>query len=605
MKKIICSLLCGASILTGCLNDDYLEKYPLDKQTEHTAFVTYENFKTYSWGLYEQLGEYTLDGLYGPEAESDNMFKGTKNAETQWAWQKVKVPASGGGWDYTYIRRVNLMLDNIEKSQLTEKEQEHWRGIGYFFRAFRYFELLSRFGDVVWVEHTLNSKSPELFAPRDSRDLIAQNMLENLKYAEEHIKAEGDGPNTITPDVVKAFISRFCLFEGTWRKYHGLNNAETYLNECKRVSKELVDKYPKLHGNYDEVFNSQDLSGVDGILLFRQYEINLSAHSVSRILMSSSSRYEMTKEAVDSYLCSDGRTIFDSQVFEGEKDPYTEFRNRDKRLLYTVCPPYKIATPPTAFTPDWWHTDNPADAEYFKVMETISSDGYKTFPIRQNGGSVLKFCPHFTQHNGGFGFEVSEGGYWVYKHLNHHESYPVTTNSSDAPLFRMGEVMLNYAEAMWELGEFDQDIADKTINKLRERAGVAPMLLSDITPSFDPKRDNSVNPVLWEIRRERRVELMGDGFRFNDLRRWKKCEYINKQKLGRWYSAKQLVEDGLIQDENQCKLKFKGGGKEGYIEFFKDPIKEGYGWKEHYYLYPLPLNDLALNPQLKQNPGWE
>ncbi|MFV0580523.1 MAG: RagB/SusD family nutrient uptake outer membrane protein [Parabacteroides gordonii] len=605
MKKIICSLLCCTSILTGCLNNDYLEKYPLDKQTEQTAFVTYENFKTYSWGLYEQLGEYTLDKLYGPEAESDNMFKGTKNAETEWAWQKVKVPASGGGWDYTYIRRVNLMLDNVEKSQLTEKEQEHWRGIGYFFRAFRYFELLSRFGDVVWVEHTLNNSSPELFSPRDSRDLIAQNMLDNLKYAEEHIKAEGDGANTITPDVVKALISRFCLFEGTWRKYHGLNDAETYLKECKRVSEELVNKYPKLHSNYDEVFNSQDLSGVDGILLFRQYEINLSAHSVSRLLMSSSSRYEMTKDAVDSYLCSDGRTIRDSKVFEGEKDPYMEFRKRDRRLLFTVCPPYKIGTPPEAFTPEWWYTDNTADAEYFDVMETISSEGYKTFPIRQNGGSVLKFCPHFTQHNGGFGFQVSEGGYWVYKHLNHHENYPVSANSSDAPLFRMGEIMLNYAEAMWELGEFNQNIADKTINKLRERADVAPMVLTDITASFDPNRDSSVHPVLWEIRRERRVEMMGDGFRFDDLRRWKKCEYLNKQKLGRWYSAKQLIDDGLIKNESQCKLKFKGGGKEGYIEFFGDPVKEGYGWKEHYYLYPLPLNDLALNPQLKQNPGWE
>jgi hypothetical protein len=226
-------------------------------------------------------------------------------------------------------------------------------------------------------------------------------------------------------------------------------------------------------------------------------------------------------------------------------------------------------------------------------------------PIKQSGGAVLKFCPHFVKHNGGFGFMATEGGYWIYKHMNTHDPYPLTANSSDAPLFRMGEVMLNYAEATWELGAFDQDVADKTINKLRERAGVAPMLLPDITASFDPKRESSIDPVLWEIRRERRVEMMADGFRFNDLRRWKKGEYVNKQKLGRWYSAEQLVEDGVISNESQCKLKFIGGGNEGYIEFFGDPVKEGYGWKDYYYLYPLPLNDLALNPQLKQNPGWE
>lgn len=607
MKKII-FLLSLTSVLSSCLNNDFLEKYPLDQQTELTAFISYDNFKTYSWGLYEGLGGYQIDNLYGPEAESDNMFIGTKNSETKWAWQKVIVPTTGGGWDYSYIRRVNIMLDNIDKSQMSDVDKAHWRSVGYFFRSYKYFYMLSRFGDIVWVENSLNTESPELYSKRDSRDFVADNILRNLQYAEKNIKEGGDGVNTINKDVVQALISRFSLFEGTWRKYHGLKDYELYLNECVRVSAELVKKHPDLHPNYDEVFNSLDLTGKNGILLFRQYNKDLVGHNVSRTLMSSSSRYELCKDAVDSYLCSDGKTIQNSSVFkypEDEKDPYSEFRNRDKRLLFTVCPPYRVKTSDEAFTKEWEYTDNPADAEYFHVMEEISSEGYKLFPIRQNGGSVLKFCPHFTQHNGGFGFQVSEGGYWVYKHLNHHESYPVTKNSSDAPLFRMGEVMLNYAESSWELGLFNQDIADKTINKLRERAEVAPMKISEITESFDPNRDMSVDPILWEIRRERRVELMGDGFRFDDLRRWKKCEYINKQKLGRWYSAKQLINDGLISNESQCKIKFKGGGTEGYIEFFKDPIKEGYGWLEHYYLYPLPLNDLALNPNLKQNPGYE
>ena len=605
--KLYITCLASMLLTTGCLNDEYLEKLPLDQQTELTAFQTYDNFKTYSWGLYENLGGYAIGALYGPEAESDNMFIGLKNSETQWAWQKVKVPASGGGWDFSYIRRVNLMLDHIDDAQLSDSEKAHWRSVGYFFRSFEYFRLLNKFGDVTWLEHVLTTESPELFAPRDSRDLVAKNILENLQYAEKNIKVDGDGTNTINKDVVKALMSRFCLFEGTWRKYHGLNDAEVYLNECLRVSKELTDAHPTVHGNYDEVFNTKDLTGMEGILLFRQYELNLAFQNVSRVLMSSQSRYEMTKEAVDSYLCSDGKPITTSGVFtmEDEKSPYTEFRNRDNRLLYTVCPPYRIKTPPTAFSHDWEPTGNPADAEYFSVMEKISSPGFKTFPIRQNGGSVLKFCPHFTKHNGGFGFQVAEGGYWVYKHLNHHEIYPVKANSTDAPLFRMGEVMMNYAEAAAELGQFNQDVANKTINQLRIRANIAPMNVAEIDASFDPRRDQSVDPIMWEIRRERRVELMGDGFRFDDLRRWKKCEYINKQKLGRWYSAKQLVEDGLIKDEAGCKLMFKGGGKEGYVEFFKDPVKEGYGWKDHYYLYPLPLNDLALNPNLKQNPGWE
>lgn len=189
------------------------------------------------------------------------------------------------------------------------------------------------------------------------------------------------------------------------------------------------------------------------------------------------------------------------------------------------------------------------------------------------------------------------------KYLNHHEPYPITKCTSDAPIFRIEEVMLNYAEAYYEKnGDLTDEVLEKTINVLRKRAGVDPLDKSAVID--DPKRDPDVAPLLWEIRRERRVELMGEGFRFDDIRRWKKGEYVNKQKLGRWYSADQLVADGVISDKSQCKIKFTEGDH-GYIVFYGDPVAEGLGWQEHYYLYPLPLDDLALNPELKQNTGWE
>ncbi|MEL7585340.1 MAG: RagB/SusD family nutrient uptake outer membrane protein [Prolixibacteraceae bacterium] len=618
MKKHIIYLISSASlIMAGCLNDEYLEKYPLDQQTEETAFVTYDNFKTYTWGLYEELGAYANQQIYAFEQAADNCFWGAANGECDWAWQKVTVVKNSGEWNYDYIRRVNVMLDNVDNSVMIDAEKDHWRGVGLFFRSFRYYKMLAMFGDLVWVEHALNDKSPELYAPRDSRDLVAQNILRDLQYAEQHIKQEGDGVNTITPDVVKALISRFCLFEGTWRKYHGLNDAGTYLAECRRVSAELVEKYPTLHSRYDDEFCSADLTGMTGILLFRQYELSLSTHQIMLNMVNASSRYEFSKDAVDSYLCKDGRPITNSSLFkypDDEKDPYTEFQDRDIRLLYTVAPPYRVATPPQSNTKEWWHigtkegvskADSVKYASYFPVMERISETNRKMLPIRQPGGNVVKFIPHFNQHNGGFTFMVTEGGYRAYKHLTYIDPFTITACSSDMPLFRMSEVMLNYAEVMWELGGFDQDIANKTINQLRKRAEVADMVVTDITASFDPNRDPAVDPVLWEIRRERRVELMADGFRFDDIRRWKKGEYANKQKLGRWYSKQQLVKDGVISKASQCKLKFKGGGDEGYIEFFGDPVASGYGWKSYYYLYPLPYDDLALNPALEQNPGWE
>lgn len=605
MKKILILLSLFVSVVS-CMNNDYLEKLPLDKQTEESTFKNYNGFKTYSWNLYEVFDAYkNLGVLYDPECDADNMFVGTANAECRWAWNKVIVPTSDGGWNYDFIRRTNVMLDRVDAADMTDAEKLHWRAVGLFFRSFKYADMLSKFGDVVWVETSLNENSPELYLPRDNRDLVADNILRDLLFARDNVKVDGDGRNTINRDVVNAFISRFGLFEGTWRKYHGLKNGEKFLQESKVASEELIKKFPNLHPNYDEMFNSVDLVGMDGVILARQYVMGLQGHSISRLLMSSTSRYELSKDAVDSYLCSDGLPITKSSLFEGDRSPYTEFRSRDLRLLFTTCPPYRVSTPPAAFETKWWHTEDKADAEYFSVMESISKEKFKRFPILQNGGSVLKFSPHFTKHNGGFGFQVSEGGYWVYKHLNHHETYPVTTNGSDAPIFRMGEVLANYAEVMFELELFNQNVADQSINKLRARALVASMDVAAIDDNFDPNRDKTIDPILWEIRRERRVELMGDGFRFNDIRRWKKGEYTNKQKLGRWYSKAQLVKDGVIKKEADCKIKFVGGGKEGYIEFFGDPVKQGKGWKDYFYLYPLPLADLGLNPKLEQNPIWK
>ena len=174
---------------------------------------------------------------------------------------------------------------------------------------------------------------------------------------------------------------------------------------------------------------------------------------------------------------------------------------------------------------------------------------------------------------------------------------------TDMPIFRIEEVMLNYAEAMCELGEFDQTVADATINKLRPRANVKPMKVSEINPAFDPKRDlgntdypndYEVNPLLWEIRRERRIELFSEGFRFDDLRRWKKCHYALKKKLGQYVRSSDFAAGTNVTID--------GGGSEGYLEFHP---KQNHLWPDYYYLNPIPRNERVLNPQLEQNPGWE
>jgi starch-binding outer membrane protein, SusD/RagB family len=584
---------------------DYLNKTPLDQQTEATSFQTYTNFKTYAWGLYDLFEGYgqgallTTASFLFDEANSDNICYNFSINSNQWAYQTITVPSSGGAWDFSYIRQVNVMLDNIDNSQMSQSEKDHWRSVGYLFRSGKYMQLLSKFGNVPWLEHVVKDNDLAiLYGPATSRDTVARNILDNLLWAEAHIKAGGDGPNTVNVQVVRAMISRFGLFEGTWRKYHGLGGETPYLQASRDASAKLITDFPNLSSNYDFTYNSEDLGGKPGIILYRSYAVGQNVQGVQRYLRSSEWYFDLTKDAVESYLCNDGKPISTSTRYQGDQSLAQEFRYRDRRLYYTVLPPYRVYTTTDATgnvitssnTTFWKHTGVAADREYMDTMTVISTTGYKTLPYLQALGNVLRASPHFRKFNEGQGYAVSQLGYYFYKYYNPTTDATGFVNTTDAPIFHVEEMMLNYAEASYELGQFTQSIADITINKLRKRVKMPNMIVASIDASFDLKRDITVNPVLWEIRRERRVELMGEGFRFDDLRRWNKGNYLNKQQLGVY----------VVNSQYGNALTIKGGGKEGYVEYNTIPS----GWLEYYYLYPLPKDQLVLNKNLKQNPGW-
>lgn len=511
------------------------------------------------------------------------------------------------------------MLDHIDQSQMSDKEKAHWRSVGLFFRSLRYFQLLSKYGGVPWLEHTVEEADTEIiYGPRASRDETAANILRDLSFAEANINAAGDGANTINQHVVRALLSRFALFEGTWRKYHGLEGAETYLEACVKASKALIEAVPQVHDNYDELFTSESLTGMAGVLLYYEYsdEAGLT-HQAGRQSGASGTQHELTKAMVDLYLCSDGKPIATSPLFAGDKTPYDEFRNRDHRLHYTVVPPYRL------------HVEGNNDKNYrrFRIGETIrigeetltvterdsidftenidllariSSPDRKSLPsFAWNNSTTNGYSPRFRANpeNGGAPF-TGNHGYWLWKYYSVKDPLAKKAqNTTDVAKFRIGEVLLNYAEAMCELGRFDQAIADLTVNKLRSRAGVAPMVVSEITDSFDPARDPSVPALLWEIRRERHVELIAENFAFDDIRRWKKGHYLDKQPIGCWVKNAHYKNTLKILGYADVAA---SKGKEGYVVYRQEPK----GFKEHYYLYPIPMKDLVLNKKLKQNPGY-
>ena len=582
-------MLCG--ILIAIMGCNKLALKPEGQLTLENTLSDYNGFLTYSWQFYNAFNGYTNDMLED-ELNSDMFARANPNGQSQWIWQQVTIPSFSDSYSrpYANIRTINLMLDNIDQSTLNAADKDHWRCIGYFFRAYNYITLLNLYGDVPYTEHALNDKSEELTLPRSARDVVATNILKDLQYAEANLK-NGDGDNTINVHAVRALLSRFGLREGTWRKYHGLGGANTYLQASVDASTKLMVTYPTLNTNYDLDFNSVSLAGAPGIILYKAYVANQITHSQSTQIRNSSGRYDLTKAAADMFLMKDGETRFTSPLFQGDKSPFTEFRNRDRRLYYCVPPPFNVNTNPPSLT--FTYTTNPVDTSYFGLMQAISDGTHKTLPTRNWNGFVVRQEPHYVDFPNGQPYSVTYTGYRFYKYYNQQVQDAQGQDISDCPLFRMGEILANHAEATYELGTFSQAVADATINKLRARGAVAALNVSTIVA--DPTRDQSINPVLWEIRRERAVELVGEGFRFDDLRRWKKMEYAMKEKLGRYLTK------GVDVPANSI-IPIQNGASAGYISYLGVPPGT---FPDYYYLYPIPSNQIVLNPKIVQNPGWK
>jgi len=664
VKNIIFLLLLA---LVSC-NDSFLEKVPVVSQSEATAFKTYENFLTYSWGLYstfqdgnyiQTLGDRAINFCGTGDVYAGYLTSAADNDKDDNRRDRtVTVPASGGGWDYSFIRRVNVMLQNIDKSNMTDADKEHWRSVGYFFFAYRYAELISRFGDVYWVDHVLKEGEDDgvIYGPRTPRKEVADSILKRLQYAETHIKVSGEGANTINKAVVQALLSRFTLFEGTWRRYHNLGDEEKYLTECVRVSKELRTTFPSVDDNYDGLLTTDNLGERTGIILYKQYSTALEMGSVSqRYERSTSTYFGMHRATADLYLVkSNGLPVTNAaNANRPDVDMYDEFRDRDPRLLLTVAPPYSM---PYRLINKNTGTDYPfppftnSDGSYqYNTAGNYSRDGQdpmefvdllpKILPNNQSkrlpafqfqGTAMMWSVPNFpsspaTQFR-------SKSGYICWRNYALWDVVTMVNGdnqaNADKPIFFIEEVLLNEAEASYELGQFTQEVADATINKLRRRSTISmpDLVIANINASTDPYnpndkvtpgRDPEVAPVLWEIRRERIVELMCLGYGFADVRRWKKGPwFVNRPILGvkidkQYY--KNLSNTGTLTATTPAWVNnlplvnkdFTPATTHGYIRRFDDPSKTGKGWDDAFYLFPIPKNDLSLNRSITQNPGWD
>lgn len=565
MKKILYILSLAALAVTGC-KKDFITRPPLDDLSDLTYWTTERNVRIYSWRFYPTyFAGYGSGNTWGTyfsiQSLNDDFAPTTPTAFTK------QSPNSGGGWSFTNVRNINLFIDRIKRVPMPAEATNHWLGIARFFRAMEYSELVRQFGDVPWYSEPLTETDfDQLYKSRDPRTMVVDSILADLTYAAANVRindATGTGETGLIVNraVVNAYMSRIMLHEGTWYKYHGLNAGKSteYLNAAKTAAEAVMATGAyNVNEEYRSVFSSMTLAASKEVLLFRKYETNQITHA----LMSYNNKEPQTgasKNAIESYLANDGLPVAISPKYKGDKTVADVFTDRDGRLSATFVKQYRV----------------------IKVASNYSTSGY----------SSQKFLNDAVK-------DVAEGNNAL--------------NQTDAPIIRYGEVLLNYAEAVMELGTLTQADLDKSINLLRKRTGVGMPNLQIIggLPAVngvnydDPARDQTVSSMLWEIRRERRVEMMFEGNRLIDLKRWKKLGYTDTQvntdiNRGAWIKKADFPTTDVTLTN----------GAEGYIIPAPKVETARPFTNDRLYLNPLPLDQITLyktnGKELIQNTGWE
>ena len=594
MKKniILYSFIALLSGTAGC--SDMLDEYPLDAISPETYYNNADELRS------------ATNQFYG-------MFPGAASGYTESAdvvcifnlpaeVQGIRtVPTSGGGWNWEYLRAVNFYLSHSVRCDDVDA-REHFDGIARFFRAYFYFEKVKRFGEVPWFDRELSSTDPELFRPRDSRDFIMDKILDDLTYAINNISDKKDLYN-VTHWTALALKSRICLFEGTFRKYHGIPGYEKFLNECATASKLFIDNAPYAIYQtgaqpYRDLFSSMNAIEEE-VILARDYDRsqNVMHEANANTLSPTYGRPGMNKKIVNSYLMTNGDRFADQPGYE-TMQYYDEMQNRDPRLTQTVVGP-----------------------------------GY----MRINSDKVES--PNFSS---------STTGYQIIKWVTDASGDGYMGSSNDYILFRAAEVYLNYAEAKAELGTLTQEDLEISIKKIRDRVGMPniDMLAANANPdpylcAPETGYRNVTDPnkgVILEIRRERTIELCLEGHRYYDIIRWKEGKMFEQPFLGMYFPGLTQgsgdnrydvfdMNDGIAGDKEKVDICIYTGKKpsvKNIRKFYKlgeefvltdgdkgniichDIEKEPRQWNEERdYFFPIPTTERSLtNGALTQNPGW-
>ena len=585
----------AASILPFSSCSDFLDREPITKPEAGNFLTGAIQVENYINGLYMTLPSFSKFGLgvRSEEKNSDNIIAEKYDARLHGQNNQFSG-ASDWQTGYQNLRKVNYFFHNYKVPEAQENEDVlSLKGEAYFLRAYWHFDLLKKFGsipvmDAFWDE---NATIAGLQIPAKTRNEVARFILSDLVEAKNLLHSRGKYSGIrINKEAAMVLAMNVALYEGTWEKYHSSDDFASSTNESNYFLGEVINWGNELFGcgidlyktgqnpgdAFAALFNSKDLSGMGEVLLWRKYSSDEGVfHDVNGNLkagvVDSEGAAGITQSLVDNYLNADGTFI--DLTNEKFKDFKETFEGRDPRLIQTVMNEGAKFASATTATP--MHLEEYTDEK----KNTISP------PKLAGDGNTRSLT-----------------GYHI--RLGIDTTFVSGNGETALPIIRYAEGLLAYAEAAAELEMWSDDIANKTLKALRERAGV-----KYLAPAKDANFTDfgyTLTPVLQEIRRERRSELALQGFRLDDLMRWKADKLIvGKRGIGAYvgddsilfksYSPdnQKRIRERLTLDDNKWADPMAGTLPSGY-QFHADRD----------YLLPIPPSELELNKKLKQNPKW-
>ena len=564
MKKLFILSTVALAALTSC--NDLLDKSPLDTFTNTPAYWSntsnVENQCNTFYNQYLGYGNAGGGGWFYFKTLSDDQVDYQDNN-----WTNLNVPSSSTNWSapFTEIRRAAYIIEGVNGSTLTDKEKNNFIGIARLNRAWQYYQLVRMYGNVPWIEGVLDPNDKDvLYGPRTDRDAVMDNVLEDLNFAAAHIT--GTNKQRFNADMALAMKADVTLYEGTYCRYRTAADnagkgpdearAKKYLQECASACEALMAKKYSLSSSYKANYNSLSLASNPEMIFYKPYSQNSLMHSTIDYTVNTSGTSGMTKDAFDAFLFLDGKPLATTSM---DTNDAVE-----------------------------------ADAEGYFNIEPILATRDKRLSIILD--PVLAFKGSAYSRAGVAPF-TSSTGYGIAKYDNPDELALGDRNNigkqyTDCPLYWISVVYLNYAEAKAELGTLTQSDLDKSVNLLMERAGLPGLTTA---PEADPANNMGVSNLLWEIRRQRRCELMFDNWtRYWDLVRWHQLELLDSNKHPNIYKGANLSK--LADPEVDV-------AADGYM-IGSNTINQPRAYDKKYYFYPVPSGQITLNPQLDQNPGW-